>query len=361
MAEEKKKTAKELKEERLKKIQDIAGLIRKDLGDDSIMLSTEVKEVKATTSGSISLDLALGVGGFPNGRVIEIYGMESSGKTTLTLHAIAEQQRAGRICAFIDAEHALDPVYAKSIGVNMEELLISQPNSGEHAAQIAMRLAQSGQVDCIVIDSVAALTPQKEIDGEVGDTNVGLQARLMSQFLRKLTPVAGANNVTVFFINQIRMKIGVMFGDPRTTSGGEALKFYSSVRLAMLSGAKNKDPKTGQLLGGTLKVRVVKNKVAAPFSEAEIPVITGKGIDSVADVFEVAKSLFKDVKDENDGPFRVAGGHTYFYGQGLEKDKLASSGKEAVEKLRAEPKLFKALDAAVRKKFKDALAEAQNS
>ena len=243
--------------------------------------------IEAISSGSILLDEALGIGGYPRGRIIEIYGLESSGKTTLALHAIAEAQKAGGIAAFIDAEHALDPIYARNLGVNVDELYVSQPDTGEQALEIADSLVRSGAVDVIVVDSVAALTPQAEIEGEMGDAHMGLQARLMSQALRKLTATIGKSRTILVFINQIRMKIGVMFGNPETTTGGNALKFYSSVRLEVRKG-ENIEGTDGEVIGNRARVKVAKNKVAPPFRKCELEIIFGKGVSAIAGLLDAA-------------------------------------------------------------------------
>ena len=264
--------------------------IDKQFGKGSLMKlgdSKETLDVEVIPSGSILLDEALGVGGYPKGRIIEIYGPESSGKTTLALQAIAESQKAGGIAAFIDAEHALDPVYARNLGVNIDELWISQPDNGEQALEITESLVRSGAVDIIVVDSVAALTPQAEIEGDMGDSHVGLQARLMSQALRKLTGILSKSNTTIIFINQIRMKIGVMFGNPETTTGGNALKFYSSVRMDVRrieSIGKNAD----DIQGNRVRVKIVKNKVAPPFRKCELDLMFGSGISRVGSLLDAA-------------------------------------------------------------------------
>ena len=289
--------------------------ITKQFGDGSIMKLGDAKkvDVELLPSGSLSLDLALG-GGYPKGRIIEIYGPESSGKTTLTLHAIAEIQNQGGTAAFIDAEHALDPSYARKLGVDTENLLIAQPDNGEQALEIAETLVRSNAVDLIVVDSVAALTPQAEIDGDMGDSHMGLQARLMSQALRKLTGIINKSKATVIFINQIRMKIGVMFGNPETTTGGNALKFYASVRMDIR--------RTGQIkvgddiIGNRTKVKIVKNKIAPPFRLAEFDIMYNEGISKTGDILDLA-AQYGVV--EKSGAFYKYGGETI--GQGRDKTK----------------------------------------
>lgn len=309
--------------------------ITKQFGDGSIMKLGEAKkvDVELLPSGALSLDLALG-GGYPKGRIIEIYGPESSGKTTLTLHAIAEIQKQGGTAAFIDAEHALDPAYAKRLGVDTENLLVAQPDNGEQALEICETLVRSNAVDLIVVDSVAALTPQAEIDGDMGDSHMGLQARLMSQALRKLTGIINKSKATVIFINQIRMKIGVMFGNPETTTGGNALKFYASVRMDI---RRTGQIKVGEdIIGNRTKVKIVKNKIAPPFRIAEFDIMYNEGISKTGDILDLAAT---HGIVEKSGAFYKYGGETI--GQGRDKTK---------QQLKDNPELLAEIDAKVREK-----------
>ena len=309
--------------------------ITKQFGDGSIMKLGDNRniDVELLKSGSLSLDLALG-GGYPKGRIIEIYGPESSGKTTLALHAIAEIQETGGQAAFIDAEHALDPSYAKRIGVDVDNLLISQPDNGEQALEICETLVRSNAVDLIVVDSVAALVPQAEIDGDMGDAQMGLQARLMSQAMRKLTAIISKSKATVIFINQIRMKIGVMFGNPETTTGGNALKFYASVRIDIRRIGQIKDGEN--IIGNRTKIKVVKNKIAAPFRSAEFDIMYNEGVSKVGDVLDLAVQY---------GVFDKAGAFIKYNGETI------GQGREAVKRvLKEKPEFFAEIEQKVREK-----------
>ncbi len=312
--------------------------IKDKFGDGSIMKLSDTKSlnIETTPTGSISLDLALGAGGVPKGRIIEVYGPESSGKTTLTLHMIAEVQKKGGLAAFIDAEHALDPEYAKRIGVKLEDLLISQPDNGEQALDICETLVRSNGLDLIVIDSVAALTPRNEIEGEMGDSHMGLQARLMSQALRKLTAIISKTSTTVIFINQIRMKIGVMFGNPETTTGGNALKFYASVRMEVRRTAQIKNG--DKIVGNRVKVKVVKNKIAPPFKVAEFDIMYNEGISAAGDLLDTGVLVGAIEKS----------GNTYMF----KEIKLGVGRENSKTFLKENEKVFKDIDVAVREKVK---------
>ena len=312
-------------EDKMKALDAAISNIEKQFGKGSVMKlgeSTANLNVECIPTGSLSLDIALGIGGVPKGRVVEIYGPESSGKTTVALHMVAEVQKRGGIAGFIDAEHALDPVYAKNIGVDIDNLYISQPDFGEQALEIADTMVRSGAVDIIVVDSVAALVPKAEIDGEMGDTHVALQARLMSQALRKLTGVINKTNCSVIFINQLREKVGVMFGNPETTTGGRALKFYSSVRLDVRRVETLKAG--GEMIGNRAKVKIVKNKVAPPFKEAEFDIMFGKGISKEGDILDLASKIGVIVKS---GAWYAYNGEKI--GQGRENAKIYLREHEA--------------------------------
>ena len=300
------------------------------LGDPSAQMNVET-----IPTGSLSLDIALGLGGIPKGRIIEIYGPESSGKTTVTLHMIAEVQKRGGIAGFIDAEHALDPVYAKNIGVDVDNLYISQPDNGEQALEITETLVRSGAIDIVVVDSVAALVPKAEIDGDMGDSHVGLQARLMSQALRKLTAVISKSNCTVIFINQLREKVGVMFGNPETTTGGRALKFYSSVRLDVRRIESLKQ--SGEVTGNRTRVKVVKNKIAPPFKEAEFDIMFGEGISQEGDILDLAANVNIVVKS----------GAWYAY----EGNKIGQGRENAKQYLKDNPEICKEIENKVREHY----------
>ena len=327
------------KEAKLKALQLTLDKLDKTYGKGTVMKMGDkaIEEVEVISSGSLGVDLALGVGGYPKGRIIEIYGPESSGKTTLTLHAIAEAQKAGGIAAFIDAEHAFDRNYAEKLGVDIENLIISQPDNGEQALEIAENLIRSGAIDIVVIDSVAALTPKSEIEGEMGDSKMGLHARLMSQALRKLTGTISKTHCTVFFINQLREKIGVMFGNPETTTGGNALKFYASVRLDIRRSTQIKDGEN--VIGNRTKVKVVKNKVAPPFKVAEFDIMYGEGVSKTGEILDLAVE-FEIVKKA---------GSWFSYG-----DTKLGQGRDAVKALiKDNPELADELEAKIKAKIKE--------
>ena len=322
-------------EEKKKALDAAIAKLEKDFGKGVVMKLGESGAhvaVETVPTGCLSLDLALGLGGVPKGRVIEIYGPESSGKTTVALHMIAEVQKRGGIAGFIDAEHAMDPVYAKNIGVDIDELYISQPDSGDQALEIAETMVRSGAIDIIVIDSVAALVPKQEIEGDMGDSHVGLQARLMSQALRKLTPVISKSNCVVIFINQLREKVGVMFGNPETTTGGRALKFYASVRMDVRRIETLKQ--SGEMVGNRTRIKIVKNKIAPPFKEAEFDIMFGKGISRAGDILDLATGIDLIKKS----------GAWYAY----EGEKIGQGRENAKTYLENHPELMEELDRKVR-------------
>ena len=327
-----------IEQEKLNALNQALGKIEKEFGKGSVMKLGEATSmaIDVISTGSIGLDIAVGIGGLPKGRIIEIYGPESSGKTTVALHTVAEAQKQGGIAAFIDAEHALDPVYAKALGVDIDNLIISQPDTGEQALEIAEALIRSGAIDIIVVDSVAALVPRAEIEGDMGDSHVGLQARLMSQALRKLTGSIKKSNCVAIFINQLREKVGIMFGNPETTTGGRALKFYSSVRLDVrkIDTIKQGD----KVLGSRTRVKVVKNKVAPPFKQAEFDIMYGEGISKVGDLLDIASDI--DIVKKS--------GAWYSY-----NDTKLGQGRENVKKfLQDNPDLIKEIDEKVRHYYK---------
>ena len=325
-------------EEKKKALDAAIAKLEKDFGKGAVMRlgdSSAHVAVETVPTGCLSLDLALGLGGVPKGRVIEIYGPESSGKTTVALHMIAEVQKRGGIAGFIDAEHALDPVYAKNIGVDIDELYISQPDSGDQALEIAETMVRSGAIDINVIDSVAALVPRQEIEGDMGDSHVGLQARLMSQALRKLTPVISKSNCVVIFINQLREKVGVMFGNPETTTGGRALKFYASVRMDVRRIETLKQ--SGEMVGNRTRIKIVKNKIAPPFKEAEFDIMFGKGISRAGDILDLATGI--DLVRKS--------GAWYAY----EGEKIGQGRENAKAYLEAHPEVMEELDRKVREHY----------
>ena len=311
--------------------------IEKDFGKGAVMRlgETEIPKVEAISTGCLTLDVALGIGGIPKGRIIEIYGPESSGKTTVALHCVAEVQKIGGTAAYVDAEHALDPSYASKLGVNLDDLYISQPDSGEQALEIVETLVRSGAIDIIVVDSVAALTPQAELDGDMGDSHVGMQARLMSQALRKITAATSKSKCTIIFINQLREKIGVMYGNPETTTGGKALKFYASVRIEVRKTDAIKDG--NDIIGNHVKAKVVKNKVAPPFKVEEFDIMYGTGISNMGCVLDLAI----------ENGFIQKSGSWFSYND----EKIGQGRDKAMEFLKAHPEVFEEVDAKIREKY----------
>ena len=336
-----------MKDDKEKALAAALGQIERQFGKGSIMKlgDNTTMDVETISTGSLGLDIALGAGGLPLGRVVEIYGPESSGKTTLTLEVIAEAQRNGKVCAFIDAEHALDPVYAEKLGVNINELLISQPDTGEQALEICDMLTRSGAIDVIVVDSVAALTPKAEIEGDMGDSHMGLQARMLSQAMRKLTGNLKKSNTMLIFINQIRMKIGVMFGSPETTTGGNALKFYASVRLDIrrIGAVKNGD----EIIGNETRVKVVKNKIAPPFKQAEFQILYGQGINSLGELIELG---VKNDFVEKAGAWYSCNG-----------ERIGQGKANAAKYLEEHPEMAKDVDTKLRNMFLAKNVEPKNS
>ena len=324
-------------ENKLKALESAMAQIERNYGKGAVMKlgdNTHLN-VETVSSGSLSLDIALGVGGVPKGRVVEVYGPESGGKTTVALHMVAEVQKRGGIAGFIDAEHALDPVYAKKIGVDIDNLYISQPDTGEQALEITETMVRSGAIDIVIVDSVAALVPKAEIEGDMGDSHVGLQARLMSQALRKLTAIIGKTSCTVIFINQLREKVGVMFGNPETTTGGRALKYYSSIRLEVRRGEQIK--KDGEAIGNRTRIKVVKNKVAPPFREAEVDIIYGEGISREGDILDLAAK--EDIVNKS--------GAWYAY----DGNKIGQGRENAKTYLKEHPDVMAEIEQKVREKF----------
>ena len=337
-----------VKEDKLKALDAALTQIEKQYGKGSVMKlgdSAARMNIETTPTGSLSLDIALGLGGVPKGRIIEVYGPESSGKTTVALHMVAEVQKLDGIAGFIDAEHALDPVYAKNIGVDVDNLYISQPDNGEQALEIAETMVRSGAIDIVIIDSVAALVPKAEIDGDMGDSHVGLQARLMSQALRKLTACISKSNCVVIFINQLREKVGVMFGNPETTTGGRALKFYSSIRLDVRRIESLKQ--SGEIIGNRTRIKVVKNKIAPPFKEAEFDIMFGKGISREGDVLDLAAKV--EIVEKS--------GAWYAYN----KEKIGQGRENAKIFLKNNPEIMAEIDAKVRAFYKIGTADESES
>ncbi len=335
---------KENNDEKRKALDAAMSQIEKQFGKGSVMKLGEYKamEVEAIPTGALTLDVALGIGGIPKGRIIEVYGPESSGKTTLALHAVAEAQKAGGVAAFIDAEHALDPIYARKLGVDIDNLIVSQPDTGEQALEIAEALVRSGAIDIIVVDSVAALVPKAEIDGEMGDTHVALQARLMSQALRKLAGVLNKSKTAIIFINQLREKVGIMFGNPETTPGGRALKFYASVRLDIRKIENIKQD--GQVTGSRTRVKVVKNKVAPPFREAEFDILYGEGISKEGSILDLAVDL--DIIEKSGAWFSY-------------KNSKIGQGRENVKKyLKENPEILSEIENEIRDNYSKAFEQA---